>query len=249
MVTTMVYAENNNKKLTDIINKTKNSYIDRSVNVENITAYYTSETDALVKECLSQPSNEKDLSNNVNKGIALFISYYYIARLNLKNKPLSDFHYPTDSEKLALTFSSTLKNISGKSLIKKFGVVVGEVKYADARYLYQSLKEMNLYYEKFIKNKNNENILMLSSIKFLSNEHFYNLGFEKHKNPCFRADLFLENIMIKGHRKVVISVYSIDGYFYGFWLRRYNDGTINKVKKFLDFTLWSLKSSFSEIDS
>ncbi len=142
--------------------------------------------------------------------------------------------------------------MSSTQIIKYYLNNIWKLSDEDRENIYLVLKKMNEYYYFFIENKTEENIFYLNNKKLLRPRHFYALGYSKDRDVCIlekdEDESYggaLGGIMIRGVRDAnettYIMIRSLDYFFYTFWLRRYNDGTINIVKKVLDFALFALK--------
>ncbi|MCK5716425.1 MAG: hypothetical protein KAH77_02970 [Thiomargarita sp.] len=231
-----------NKKVSSIIdNKTLQLFVKviqaykaKDVNLDHLKISYAS------KHCL----NDKKILG-ISKGYALLTSYYYIAGLKYLKESYSDFRYPinwkTQTGK-SLSFAKILSKPVVSFIITAFQNNFKIINNKEIQYIAMFLEQLDVYYDVFYSYANERIIKHLNNNTYLSDNDFYVLGLPKHKNRCFLEYHHLENIHIKNYGKTYYNLFSIEGYFYSFWLRRHNEGNTALVKEILDVILLLLKS-------
>ena len=174
------------------------------------------------------------------RGMVILFSYYYLVRLDFINQPYSEFSYAHTQD---LDLKDMLLGMSYAEVIKNLGKYVGELTYQDGEYILHFLRELKVAHEIFVEqiSVNKDAVMFLNVKGDIRSNDFYDLGFPKPINRCVMySQPYFSGIRVKG--SYWTTHYNVSKglvfYLYSFWLRRYNDGTIDIADKVLDFVLW-----------
>lgn len=193
-------------------------------------------------------SPECEIDNNYKlnaKGITIFISYYYWFR-NLY-EPVDSFDYkfvyPIYDDR-SVSIKKVLQGYSAKDLIDRYGHLLSQIRSQDLEALMHALEGFRNSSEVFKQavelddgrfdwdNYDSEEI-----ISYIESE------FPNSKDSCMKSDAYYEGIQVNGYnRTTYLSYFSLEDYYYGFWLRRYREGTFDKTLELINYTIEKLEN-------
>jgi hypothetical protein len=184
----------------------------------------------------------------VAHGLAIIVSYYYLAQLEFMGRAGVDFSYP-HYEAESPGVGNLLGGMAFEDIVQQFSSRLQELWYSQYVYrksLAEAIKKYKSYYELFRDNISDEKLLLLTSkADYLEDQDFYQLGFPKGTDRCYNNPVGFYGIQIPElNRKVFYqfgTIGSLDGYFYSFWLRRHKEGTDETMLRLLDYALFLLE--------
>ena len=224
-----------NNNIAQLLEDVIQAYKAKDINLDHLKMKYASE------RCLQDTEMQ-----NIYKGYATLISYYYIAGLKYLKAPYSQFSYPTkwnyqhyqNYDEKSLSFAKILSKSVASLIIKKFQENLKIINKNDIKDIVIFLEQLDVYYDVFNTYTNKSIIERLNT----SYVDIKTLGLPTPQNTCFWEPLYLMNIKVKNQRSTYYTPLSLEGYFFSFWLRRHNEGNTALVKEILDVILPLLKS-------
>ena len=183
--------------------------------------------------------NEKEVS--ATKGLMTLYIYYY-ALINIeKKKSFSSTDITFQGYRDTKFISRFLGMVEKDELLRYLDLALNHLNNEELDNIYNLLEYLNKVYKIFSEKTSKDMIEKLNKESYDYYNNFDNKIFNINKKSCFSFVHNTKKLYVNKFEIDYENFTSVNSFVYTFWLRRYNDKTIDDVHEIIEFLLQNIK--------